>query len=86
MLGHSSLTIYDMSLLLETVAFPLHFGVCCKNSSLCYLTESLKASMQKKMMMMKIQDDLKINRKQCPVLSMMIDTTAPLFLRLTRFS
>lgn len=84
MFGHSSLTIDDMNLLLEIQSLPARFCVCCRSNSLCCMTESLKASMQEKMM--KMQNDLKTNRKQCPVFSMMIETAALLFLRPTSFS
>lgn len=67
------------------VAFPAHFCVSCRSNSLCYVTESLKASIQEKMMM-KIQNYLKTNRKQHLIFSMTIETAALLFLRQTSFS
>lgn len=67
------------------VSSPAHFCVSCRRNSLCYLTESLKASMQEKMMK-KIQNYLKTIRKQHPVFSVMIETADLLFSRQTSFS
>lgn len=59
--GHSSLTINDMSLLLETQLLFLHTLSLAEATH--YKTESLKASLRE-MMMMKVQNDLKLNRKK----------------------
>lgn len=59
--GHSSLTIDDMSLLLETQLLFLRILSLAEVTH--HKTESLKASLRE-MMMMKVQNDLKLNRKE----------------------